>query len=223
MSDPHSLALRAKMLGAMVREARELAGKSMREAAERIGVSTSTYSSYEHGRKAISLPELEVLALDFGVPLERFWSAQPEDLQPKADFDPKTMILLRQKMIGAQLRAHRQADNRTLVDIGKATDISPSRISAYERGERPLPLPELQELAEALGRPLEDYLDEEGPVGEWQAEQKVSEKLSQLPDDLVDFLMQPESETYLRLARDLGKLGSERLRSVAQALLELTP
>ncbi len=78
-------------------------------------------------------------------------------------------------------------------------------------------------MAEALGHPLEDYLDDEGPVGEWQAEQKASEKLSQLPDDLVDFLMQPEGETYLRLARDLGRLSSERLRSVAQALLELTP
>ncbi|MFP3854559.1 MAG: helix-turn-helix domain-containing protein, partial [Anaerolineales bacterium] len=61
MTENQALSLRTKMLGALVREARMEAGKSIRDSAEMLGISPSTFSSYEHGRQGISLPELEIL------------------------------------------------------------------------------------------------------------------------------------------------------------------
>jgi transcriptional regulator with XRE-family HTH domain len=80
MTDPQTRLLRAKMLGALMREVRTENGKSLTEIAELLGISTSTLSSYEHGRKSISLPELEVLAYHLDSPLGLFLNPSPEDL-----------------------------------------------------------------------------------------------------------------------------------------------
>lgn len=54
------LALRNRIVGVLLRNARERAEKTKRECAEALGVSTSTFTAYEEGRKPISLPELEM-------------------------------------------------------------------------------------------------------------------------------------------------------------------
>ncbi len=211
------------MLGAILREARLQAGKALKETGKLIGVSGSTLSSYEHGRRAISLPELEILAFYFDIPLSAFWSASPEELRRDADFDPHTMIGLRQRIIGAQLRAHRQSREMSIKELATELDLPSSRISAYERGTRPIPIPELEAIVAALGSELSDYFDDEGPIAEWNMVREAYERLSQLPPDLVKFLNRPDNQRYLQLAKDLSELRREKLQAVAQALLEISP
>jgi len=56
------LALRNRVIGATLRDARERAGKTKRVCAQALGVSINAFTALEEGKKPISLPELEILA-----------------------------------------------------------------------------------------------------------------------------------------------------------------
>lgn len=222
MIDAPSIALRTKLLGAIIRDARLKAGKSMKDTAAFFGASSGKLSSYEHGRKGISLPELELLAFHLDIPLRHFLSDAFPEPEPSIEHDPEIVISLRQKMIGAMLRSYRENIGMTIRQFAESAEIPRSRISAYERGERPIPLPELEKLLEILGSPLEELLDTEGPVGEWHLEQHAFENFQALPEDVRGFLSEPENMRYLRLAKQLSEISVEKLRNVAEILLEIT-
>lgn len=225
MTDDQALSLRTKMLGATVREARQGAGKSIRESAELIGTSPSTFSSYEHGRKGISLPELEVLAYEYQVSLSTFWANRldDEDGEGEPSFDAQQEITLRQKLIGAQLRKQRHEADMTIAELAEAVDFPASRVSAYERGERSIPLPELELLARTLGHDLEEYVDLDGPIGNWIRQRRQFRAFLELPDDLRSFVAEENNRAYLRLAKDLSKLPREQMLSVRRSFEEITP
>jgi transcriptional regulator with XRE-family HTH domain len=221
MTDEQALALRAKMLGAMLRMARQSAGRSLKEAAAYLGVTASTLSSYETGRKSISLPELELLAFHLGVPLRRFWSlVAPASTQ--APVNPGAIRPIRQRMIAALLKTHRQDAQLSIKQVAEVAGMSAARLSGYERGDRPVPIPHLESLVAAMGRSIEEYIDTRGPFGEWDSTQRALEILSGLPADLRDFLVNPANRPYLRLAKQLSDLSVDKLRSVAQGMLDIT-
>jgi transcriptional regulator with XRE-family HTH domain len=222
MSDQQALILRAKMLGAIIREARLTARMSLKEAGALIGVTSGVLSSYEHGRRAISLPELELFAYHLDIPLDRFSSIPIPETDQQSDFDPKTIVTLRQKMIGALLRKHRSEVGMSIRALADAVGLSSRRVSAYERGEKPVPLPSLEALVNAMGQSMEDYVDDEGPVGEWAINKRGFKKFQALPIELRDFLSKPGNEPYLHLARNLSDISIERLRTLAETLLDIT-
>jgi len=225
MNLSQTLILRTKMLGAVLRDARLKAGKSLKQAAALVGLSSGALSAMERGRRsaAISLPELELLAFYYRVPLGQFISTQPLPSERRMDFDPRLVISLRQKMIGAMLRRHRDDAGLSIRALAERVGYPSSRVSAYERGERPIPLPELEALLKVLGRPVDAYVDQQGPVAEWVQTQQANENLKQLPRDLRSFLADPQNQTYLRLAKRLSELSSEKLHGLAELLLEVTP
>lgn len=223
MSQEQALSLRTKMLGALLREARLEAGKSIRETAELLGTSPSTISSYEHGRKGISLPELEVLAYTFEVPLKLFWTGELGELSEAPTFNTARTIAIRQRMIGVQLRQFRQKAEMTITRLAEVVDFPPGRVSAYERGHRAIPLPELEVLAATLGHQVEELVEREGPIGEWIEGHEAYEQFLQLPSELQHFVADPENLAYLHVAKQLSELSSERLMQISQALADLVP
>jgi transcriptional regulator with XRE-family HTH domain len=210
------------MLGAMLREARLKASKSLKDIANLIGSTSGAVSSYERGQKGISLPELELFAFHLDIPLGYFISGTSLQTEPKTDFDPTTMVSLRQRMVGALLRKHRTEAEMSIRALAEAVGLPPKRVSAYERGERPIPLPELEMFVEVLGQSLEDYLDQEGPVGEWATNKKAFLNILKLPPELREFLSSPENQSYLRAAKHISELSVEKLRALAESLLDLT-
>ena len=76
MSFQAQIALRTRKLGVLIRDAREAARKSVSETARAIGISPVLLRAYEEGRRAPSLPELEVLAYYLNLPIQHFWSSQ---------------------------------------------------------------------------------------------------------------------------------------------------
>jgi transcriptional regulator with XRE-family HTH domain len=221
MSYQQVLKLRTKMLGAMLREARQRSGKSIKDSAGLIGTSPSTFSSYEHGRKAISLPELEVFAFRIDQPLMKFIAPRGELIEKKATFNASALITLRQKMIGASLRQRRKESDLTIRELSEATGVSEYAIGSYERGERPIPLPELEILLQELGQSVEDYVDQDGPIGRWIAERRACRRVLELPKDLREFITDQENEAHLRMAQRLSELSADRLRQIAESLLDL--
>jgi transcriptional regulator with XRE-family HTH domain len=214
--------LRGKMLGAMLRKTRQEKGKSLKDTAALIGTTTGKLSAYEHGKKIISLPELELFAFQFNVPLRYFLKSEIHKDVRRSIPEAELLISLRQKMIGAQLRSDRTNADISLRKLAKSLHIPPSRLSAYERGTRPIPLNELESIATALGHEVEEYIDHDGPVGEWQQQLQVILMFSKLSPELRDFLSKPVNEPYLRIAKQLSELQVEKLRTVAEGLLEIT-
>ncbi len=223
MSDEQAIALRTKMLGATLREARENSGKSIRESADLLGVSSSTFSSYEHGRKGISLPELEILAYAYRVPLRTFWTDTADERADRKPFNAKQEIQLRQRLIGARLRKHRHDADSSIAGLAEEVGFPASRISAYERGQRSIPLPELEVLARALGRDVDEYVELDGLIGEWIKQRRLFEGFRNLPEDLQEFTADPEKRSFIRVAKDLSNLDVEEMRSLLRSLQEITP
>jgi|GEM_PF-4832965 len=62
MQIQEAMALRSKITGVLLKNARTRAGKSQKDCAKILGCSPRTISDYEYGRRDISLPELEALA-----------------------------------------------------------------------------------------------------------------------------------------------------------------
>ena len=222
MTQTKAISLRTKMLGALIREARMESGKSLKELAALIGTTSGTLSSYEHGRKGISLPELELLAFHLDLSLRRFWPTDKPAPSSWANFNPVLLLSLRQRMIGARLKADREAADLNQRDLAKHTGISTAKLRAYENCERPVPIPDLEPLLAALGHTVDEYVDTQGPIGEWDGAKRAFEGLLQLPLDLQEFVSRPENHTYIRLAKQMSLVEVDRLRTVADVLHDLT-
>jgi len=223
MTDRQTRILRAKMLGALMREKRLETGKSLKDMAKLIGTTTSTLSSYEHGRKSISLPELELLAFNLDTPLRYFLSPSADDVGEDYKFDPVIMVTLRQRMIGAMLRKRRLEQGMSIRELAATVDMPTSRVSNYEHGVRPIPIPDLESLVNALQQSLDVLIDHEGPIGNWHMTQQAFERFCELPVDLRAFFSTPEKESYLKMAERLSKLDLHALQRVARALDDLIP
>lgn len=222
MAERQSAQLRTKMLGALIRQARMTAGRSLKEAAALIGTTSGILSSYEKGRRGISLPELELLAFHLDVPLRSLMSAAKADARKKPEFNPAVMVSLRQHFIGAMLKTHRTEAGLSLRQLAKSVGLSSARLAAYESGERPIPLAELELLSGALSHSLKDYMDARGPIGEWEAVQESFDDFLRLPAEVREFMSHPDREVYLRMALRLSELPVDKLRTIGEGLLEIT-
>src|SRR3990172_4122919 len=218
------ITLRAKKLGLLIRDARTTARRSVRECAEAIGVKPGLFRSYEEGLRSPSLPEVKRLVYYIKFPITQFWSRDiKSDLpSPLESLDTPRLISLRQRIIGALLRQERTNANISLRHIVNETGIRQARLKAYELGARAIPLPELETILAVMGGRIEAFFDQSGPVGQWMTSQRAMEKFLELPEDLQDFVCQPVNRPYLELAMKLSSMSKERIRSVAEGLLDIT-
>ena len=67
------ITLRTKKLGVLIRDARMAARRNIDECAKAIGATKGIFRSYEEGRRAPSLPELEILVYYLNLPIDHFW------------------------------------------------------------------------------------------------------------------------------------------------------
>ena len=224
MINPKAITIRAKKLGVLIRDARQAAGKTRKECAEAIGVSTGTFGSYERGVKSPSLPELEVLAFFLNVPLEHFWGSEAlsEKPPPTSNLDVGGLIAARQRDIGARLEQARHEAGLSAKELAQKAGLPSSRVRAYERGQRPIPFPELEALARVLGLSIRSLAKHEGPVGDWLVTNEAIQQFLELPPTLQDFVCKPINRPYLELAQRLSEMPVEKLRAVAEGLLEIT-
>jgi hypothetical protein len=107
--------------------------------------------------------------------------------------------------------------------LSRRTGISARKISAYQRGERAIPLPELDSLASELGHEIQDYVDTQGPVGKWREQQQMLRLFADLSPALRAFLREPSNIPYLRIAKQLSDTPASELRALGEKLLGLTP
>jgi transcriptional regulator with XRE-family HTH domain len=216
--------LRTRKLGVLIRDARMSARKSLPECAKLVGVTGGVLRSWEEGRKAPSLPELELLAYSLHLPLGHFWSkdAISDDAPLTGNMNLPALISVRQRLVGALLRQQRENSSLSLRALSEQSGISLPRLKSYEMGERPIPLPELEGLVALLGGQIEKIFDQTGPIGKWMFQQKAMQDFVQLPSELQNFVSKPVNRPYLELAMKLSGMSTDKLRSVAEDLLDIT-
>ena len=224
MDNRTHIIIRTKKLGVLIRDARLFARRTPQETAEAMGISRGILKAYEEGRRAPSLPELEVLVYYLKLPISHFWGREAisDDGPSTAALDLSRLMPVRQRLIGALLRQERNRANMSMKDVADATGVSSARLKAYELGERPIPLPELEIILEIYGTRVEEFFDKSGPVGKWMTDQKSINRFLELPEELQNFVCQAVNLPYLELAMKLSDMSKERLRSVAEGLLDIT-
>ncbi len=216
--------IRSKKLGVLIRDARLSRRKSLPEVAKSAGTTSGILRAWEEGRRSPSLPELELLAYSFSLPLSHFWGSKLQADEPglSNETNQSALLAIRHRFIGALLRQFREKSGFSLAKITGLSGISGSRLRAFELGDRPIPLPELEGLMTILGGSIDDLFDQKGPVGEWMANQKAMREFLQLPKEIRDFITKPVNRPYLELSMKLSALSSAKLRSVAETLLDIT-
>jgi len=224
MSIHAQVTLRSRKLGVLIRDARLAARKTTQECGRSIGVTASTFRAWEEGRRAPSLPELEVLSFALQLPMSRFWSkeATSDDVLPTETLNLAALVGIRQRLIGASLRQMRERMGLSLRALSEISGISTGRIKSYELGERPIPLPELEGLTALVDGQIESLFDQTGPIGKWMTQQKSTHDFLQLPPELQDFVCKPVNLPYLELAMKLSGMSTDKLRSVAENILDIT-
>jgi len=216
--------IRTKKLGVLIRDARLAARRSAQECAEAIGIRKNLFRAYEDGLKAPSLPELETLVYYLDLPLDHFWGKEvkSEGISPHQNLDLPKLLTVRQRKIGALLRQERMNASISIRNLAHETGISSSRINAYELGERPIPLPELEVLVRTLGGRIESFFDRNGPIGQWMISEEAVQHFLEMPVELREFVAMPVNRPYLELALKLSNMSRDKLRSVAEDLLDIT-
>jgi transcriptional regulator with XRE-family HTH domain len=224
MSIQAQVSLRSRKLGVLIRDARMSARKTISECATVTGVSTRIFRAWEEGRKAPSLPELEVLSFALQLPLQRFWSkdATSDDVSATDNLNLPALAGLRQRLIGALLRREREKASISLRDLSEQSGITQNSLKAYEMGQRPIPLPELEGLIVLVGGQIESLFDQTGPIGLWMNQKKAVQDFLLLPPDLQNFVSKPVNRPYLELAMKLSGMSTDKLRSVAEDILDIT-
>ncbi len=216
--------LRTRKLGLLLYDARISHNRSIDLCAKAMGIPPALYEQMEAGQAAPSLPQLEAFAYYLDIALDHFWSAQTllGQSSPQPVEQSQQYVALRHKIIGARLRMARQNLNISLAELETKTTIPRSDIEQYEMGAKPIPLPELEILVDHLQVRMEELLDQRGAIGQWRAEKIAIQQFMDLPQDVRDFICKPVNLPYLKLAMRLSDLSVEKLRNVAEGLLEIT-
>ena len=225
MVNPSSFQIRAKAIGDIIQEARTATGKSEEDCAKAMGLETSRYQAFEQGEEMISLPELEVLAFYLDIPIDHFLGRETVSLAAKESVavnNLENLLFLRHRIIGVMLRKGRDEAGISIEELSRYTEIDEQSLTEYETGNTPIPVPELEVLTVALNISIRDFRDQSGPVGRWAIQKKALEDFSELPLEMQQFISKPINLPYLELAQRLSEMSVDRLRGVAEGLLEIT-
>jgi transcriptional regulator with XRE-family HTH domain len=215
--------LRARILGVLIRDARQAADISPEACAAQIDVPVDTLIGWELGQSMPSLPEIELLAYTLDVPISHFWGTETLVQQAQRhQVDTREYLTLRNHLIGALLRAAREAATLTPEQLAAEAGVSAANVHAYELGQRAIPTPVLTSLASACQVNMSYFLENSNRVGEFLALQEDLKTFSDLSPDVRRFVSSPINQPYIDLAMKLAQMGTTELRSIAEAILDIT-
>ncbi len=216
--EPETIILQRRIIGVLMRAAREKAHCTISEVAQRLGVTPARVRQYERGARDISLPELELLSLYLKAPLSFFLSKQSQveaqTPQPPSAEEMRT----RRAMIGAKLKQARLADGKTKEECASAIGRKVATIGRYERGLADIPITELDTLAHSLHVNLYYFVERKSMDSE-SGDVLDLEKLARLPKDVRAFALDSGNLPYLRMAMKFADLPTDRLKELGEILL----
>jgi transcriptional regulator with XRE-family HTH domain len=218
------LQIRRKKLSVLIFDARNASRRTTAECAEALGISVEEYLAMENAQKSPTLPQLELLSLFLNVPIDHFWgkkSISQAGLDQNITEKNRTLAI-RNRIIGVTIRLTRTNKELSLADLAQKTDLSEELLKQYEMGTTPIPLLELEAISSALELPIQDFFDQQGPIHKMRSQQDLVQAFANLPAELQEFISKPNNLPYIHLAMRLSDLSAEKLRSIAESILEIT-
>jgi transcriptional regulator with XRE-family HTH domain len=214
----------SKKMGVLLKSARTQRGESKKSCGEVIGVTSRTISKYENGDRSPSLPELEVLAYYLDVPLDRFWEDIAPESQDKMDAlkNLSQRLELRNLKIGATLKKLRQETGLTMKEVCEKLGLTTYRLKSYENGSFAVPVAELNAMLRLYDHELKDLVVESGPIADWANSKQAAEQFVDLPEEIQEFVLKPINRPYLDIAMKLSQMSVDKMRDVAEGLLDIT-
>lgn len=215
--------LHQKIVGLKIRHARTEAGLTLKEVGQAVGLSATVVSEVEFGQREATLPQLEVMALLFNVPITYFWAEDSIEGNERS-LPTVEAIALRQRIIGVLLRQARTEAGRSQENLASLLGVPIGQIAAYELGETEIPLSALEALAGYLTVSMDYFIDQGLSFEETNGHLTLDQlaRFSELPPEVRDFLANPANLLYINIAMRLSDLSAETLRSLAEGLLEVT-
>lgn len=217
--------IKNRILGVLLQEARQASNLGQSDCADVLGIPAPAYAAFESGQLAPSLPQLEILAFVFNLPIRHFWGADTLASSRKhaeiRDRAPE-LTMLRQKMIGIKIQQLRERAGLSAAQVAEKTGISQDRVHGVEAGQIEVPVSELEYIVRAVQGVLDDLVADRGPVGNWLQAQEDFEAFTQLPPELRAFVLKPINRSYMELAIKLSEMKVDQLRAIAEGILEIT-
>ncbi len=212
---------RAKFLGNLIQEARDHAGAAPEDCAQALEIPIESYLQAEQGETPLNLPQLEVLAMYLGLPMVYFWGG--EQLQSSPTVDYGQYMALRQRIVGVSLRQARIDAGWSTQKLADEAELTTEQIDAYETGEEPISYLRLELLADLLDASLNDFtVEAHGPLGRHELDVARRQQFGDLPEDVQAFVVEPGNLSYVQTAMRLSALDVDRLRGIAEGILDIT-
>ena len=213
--------MRARRLGNLVRVARENVGASVEDCAQALGLSVEAYVQAEEGEALLDLPQLEVLAMGLELPMAYFWDGEQPEKGSAVDYGQ--YMALRQRIVGVSLQQARVDHGRSVQQLADEAGLTTDQIEAYERGVEPIPYLQLELLANILGASLNDFtVEKHGPLGKHEQALARRQGFDDLPEDVQAFVVEPGNLSYLQTAMRLSVMDVDKLRGIAEGILDIT-
>lgn len=214
--ESHKVVLQRKIIGVLIRAARERAHHTVNQVAQRLGVTPARIRQYEHGTRDISLPELEILAHYFQTPYSFFFDKQAPVEEPVPQPPTESEMRTRRALIGAKLKQARVAEGKSREECAQVIGKTASTFGRYETGALDIPLSELDALAHFLRVNLYYFVEKKqaDAVGMLDLD-----KVMRLPKEVRAFVTDPANLTFIRMAMKFADLPAERLKELGEILL----
>ncbi len=215
--DSEALLVRRKIIGVLLRAAREKSHRSVQQVAQRLGVTVVRVRQYENGARDVTLPELELLALFFEMPLSYFLD-EGSLIQEEPPFPPTQEEFRKRKVtLGNKIKQARVAAGKSKEECAEVLDCKPGTFARYERGASDMPVAMLEQLAKFLGVNLFYFVEDMKVLG--QGGVLDLEKLARLPKDVRGFVLDSSNLAYLRMAIKFSDLPTNKLKELGEILL----
>lgn len=218
-----SYRLRGKMLGVLIRDARDSASRTIEDCARLLGVSSETVQAWEFGDEVPTLPQLELLAYYLDIPVSHFWGQKTLKSEgvDRSNAQQQYMVL-RNRMIGGLLRKAREDGNQTIDELSVATSLPVELIQHYEMGETEIPMHQLSVLASGVNRNMDYFLESSSYIGELLQIREEWKKFTDLDEDVRQFAANQTNIGFIKIAMMFSKMPTNELRKVAEGMLEIT-
>lgn len=216
--------LRGRIVGVLIRDARVAKGYTAEHLAGILQVDTDTIIAWEFGNASPSLPQLELMAYALEVPVSHFFGATNTlvDQMAARNVDQNDYIRARDGMIGTLIRMAQQQANFTTEYLAEQCGLEVALLTEYQYGRIPVPLTHLTSIARALRVNISFFMDDGNRVGTFLEAQELFNTFLEMDSELRQFLTKPSNHRYIELAMKMAEMDIEKLRLIAENLLEIT-
>lgn len=217
-------ALRGRIVGVLIRDARVAKGYTVEHLAKVMDVPESDVIEWEFGRKSPSLPQIELIAYTLEVPASQFLTGTETLIEQVSQrhVDQPEYIQTRDHMIGALIRLQRDQMGYTVEYLAEQAHLDVNLLKQYEFGYQSVPLTHLTNIASVLRVNVSFFMEGSNRVGRFLEAEEVFEHFLEMDPEVRQFVAKPSNHRYIELAMRFADMEIDKLRQIAESILEIT-